>query len=234
MLAPLRTSKRQRLTSTTYSKSLNVLLCMNSLIWFPQVAERWPLLFICPSLTSGTPRQLSQRDPRDVLLPGGRDVPQPCLSHQLPLCSPSLYEESFLQHRDHVSKRNQLVDLMHWLGCALTYCVDGWIWMAGPKWELKKLKLRIQWFSSSMALVWRDDGKSKPRGNHGHKHCCTIHNRTTTNKKKFTLVKLLDAEEHNCMNYPRFGRIQSTAPRPLILKKRTKSEEQRSTEFMLY
>lgn len=108
---------------------------MNSLIWFPQVAERWPLLFICPSLTTGTPRQLSQRDPRDVLLPGGRDVLQSCLSHQLPLCSPSLYEESLLQHRDHVSKRNQLVDLMHWLGCALTYCADGWIWMAGPKWE---------------------------------------------------------------------------------------------------
>lgn len=131
---------------------------MNFLIWFPQVAERWPLLFIRPSLTPGTPRQLSQRDPRDVLLPGGRDVPQPCLSHQLPLCSPSLYEESLLQHRDHVSKRNQLVDLMHWLGCALTYCVDGWIWMAWPKWELKKLKLRIHWFSSSITNLYSHSG----------------------------------------------------------------------------
>lgn len=73
----------------------------------------------------GAPGQLSQRDPRNVLLPGGRDVSQPCLSHQLPLCSPSLYEESLLQHWDHVSKRNQPVDVMHRLGHAYTHRVGG-------------------------------------------------------------------------------------------------------------
>lgn len=74
-----------------------------------QVAEGWPLFFICPSFTPGAPREFSQRDPRNMLLPGGRDVSQPCLAHQLSLCSPGLYEESVLQHWDHVSQRNKFV-----------------------------------------------------------------------------------------------------------------------------
>lgn len=88
-----------------------------------QVAERWPLFFVCPSFTPWAPREFSQRDPRNVLLPGGRDVSQPCFSHQLALCSPSLYEESLLQHWDHVSKRNKFVGsrAQTWI-CTFSLC----------------------------------------------------------------------------------------------------------------
>lgn len=75
-----------------------------------QIAEGRPLFFFCPPLSPGPPRQFSQRDSRDLLLPGGRDVPQPRFSHQLPLRPPGLHEESLLQHRHHVSKRNKFVE----------------------------------------------------------------------------------------------------------------------------
>lgn len=63
-----------------------------------------------------------------MLLPGGRDISQPRLAHQLSLCSASLYEESLLQHRDHVSKRNKFVIPVHRLGCAHSLYVRSWIW----------------------------------------------------------------------------------------------------------
>lgn len=60
-----------------------------------------------------------------MLLPGGRDISQPRLAHQLSLCSASLYEESLLQHRDHVSKRNKFVIPVHRLGCAhILFCEE--------------------------------------------------------------------------------------------------------------
>lgn len=76
-----------------------------------QVAERRPFLFLCPSFTTGAPREFSQRDPRDMLLPGGGNVSQPRLSDQLSLRSPRLYEENLVQHWNHVSKRNKFVGL---------------------------------------------------------------------------------------------------------------------------
>ena len=91
-------------------KAWNVILIISSLLFSSQqVAERWPLFFVRPSFTTGAPREFSQRDPGNVLLPGGGDISQPCITDQLSLCSPSLYEESLLQHRDHVSKRNKSV-----------------------------------------------------------------------------------------------------------------------------
>lgn len=96
-------------------------LCFSS----QQVAEGWPLFFFCPPLTPGTPREFSQRDPRDMLLPGSGDISKPCLAHQLSLCSPGLNEESLLQHWDHVSKRNQFVGPMRRQGYADIYYVRG-------------------------------------------------------------------------------------------------------------
>lgn len=96
-------------------------LCFSS----QQVAEGWPLFFFCPPLTPGTPREFSQRDPRDMLLPGSGDISKPCLAHQLSLCSPGLNEESLLQHWDHVSKRNQFVGPMHRQRYADIYYVRG-------------------------------------------------------------------------------------------------------------
>lgn len=57
-----------------------------------------------------------------MLLPGGRDVSQSRLADQLSLCSPSLYEESLLQHWDHVSKRNKFVGTIH--RCSLCERLD--------------------------------------------------------------------------------------------------------------
>lgn len=91
-----------------------------------QVAERWPRFFICPSFTTGAPREFPQRDPWDMLLPGGGDISQPCLIDQLSLSSPGLYEESLVQHWDHVSKRNKFVGPIHRLGCTDIYYVRGW------------------------------------------------------------------------------------------------------------
>lgn len=99
----------------------HVAMKINSFLFYfssQQVAERRPLFFICPSFTPGAPREFSQRDPRDLLLPGGGDISQPRLAHQLSLRSPSLYEESLLQHWDHVSKRNKFVGPVHRLGYA--------------------------------------------------------------------------------------------------------------------
>lgn len=105
---------------------------MRSLLFSSQqVAERRPLFFVCPSFTAGAPREFSQRDPRDVLLPGGGDISQPCITDQLSLRSPSLYEESLLQHRDHVSKRNKFVGPIHRQGDMNIHDVKGWIWTCG-------------------------------------------------------------------------------------------------------
>lgn len=57
-----------------------------------------------------------------MLLPGGRDISQPCLAHQLSLCAPGLYEESLLQHRDHVSKRNKFVGPTQTRICRYSLC----------------------------------------------------------------------------------------------------------------
>lgn len=137
MLVPLLTSKWQHhtyiqtdvyvLKHRTWSCS-RVTMKINSFKSYfssQQVAERWPLFFICPPLTPGTPREFSQRDPRHMLLPGSGDISKPCLAHQLSLSSPGLNEESLLQHWDHVSKRNQFVGSMHRLGYADTYYVRG-------------------------------------------------------------------------------------------------------------
>ncbi len=119
--------------SVTYPFSLYICfaLIFNNFFSSQQVAERWPLLFICPSFTTGAPREFSQRDPRDMLLPGGGDVSQPCFTDQLSLRSPGLYEESLLQHWDHVSKRDKFVGAIHRLGYTDIHCVRGWIWTCG-------------------------------------------------------------------------------------------------------
>lgn len=108
-----------------------------SVVWwkFPfspqQMVKRWPLFFIRPSITTGAPREFSQRDPRNMLLPGGRDIPQPCLTDELSICSSGLYEESLLQHWDHVSKRNKFVEPTHGLDSSDVHYMIDYIWTHG-------------------------------------------------------------------------------------------------------
>ena len=121
-------------TCTQTPKAENVVIIMSDysfmrslLFSSQQVAERRPLFFVCPSFTAGAPREFPQRDPGNVLLPGGGDISQPCITDQLSLRSPSLYEESLLQHWDHVSKRNKFVGPIHRQGDMNIHDVRGWI-----------------------------------------------------------------------------------------------------------
>lgn len=121
-----------------------------------QVAERWPLFFVCPSFSAGAPGEFSQRDPRDVLLPGGGDISQSCLADQLSLRSPGLYEESLLQHWDHVSKRNKFVGPIHRQGYTDIHYVMGWIWTCGTCRSHRSLGMQMNyvWKAGFRPVGW--------------------------------------------------------------------------------
>lgn len=116
---------------------------------FPQPVERRPLFFICPSFKAGPPREFPQRDPRDVLLPGGGDIPQPRLADQLSLRSSCLYEESLLQYWDHVSKRNKFVEPTRRPGYTVNYYVSDWIWTCAGNQLHRSLDMQMHYFKKT-------------------------------------------------------------------------------------